>query len=150
MEGVEANARLSLSFADGLAGDVLLSRDWNLREQCYIQFENGWVFKFIMPNDPNHLDVGLTSDFILRSAIRSRLQPADGPSLSEPGATFQRAFINQILNVIHAVVAGEPLLVPGEEGARSIRVIEACYRSRRMLEMPWMSQKELSRARTFA
>ena len=73
-----------------------------------------------------------------------------GPTVGPAAPTFHQAFIHQMLDVMAAISDGSPLTAPGEEGARSVRLIDACYNMRTLLDMPWMSEKELSSARTFA
>ena len=44
----------------------------------------------------------------------------------------------QIEDWLRAIESGRSPLVPPEEGARSVALIEACYRERRLLELPWI------------
>jgi predicted dehydrogenase len=146
MGGVEANARIILSYSDGFTGEILLSRDWNLRERLFIQFEHGWIA--FTPNDPRHMEVGLSPDFALNATVHEQAGVAIEPTLGLAGPTFPQAFIHQLLNVTRAVVGKEQLLVPADEGAKSIRLIESCYSSRQLMDMNWMSDIELAMART--
>jgi predicted dehydrogenase len=145
MGGVEANARILLSYADGAKGEILLSRDWNLRERIFIRFERGWVAS--RPNDPGRIEIGLSSDYALSATVHHSTDAVGEARLGTAGPTFQQAFILQLQNVTRAVAGTEPLLVPAEEGARSIGLIESCYRSRQLMPMPWMSEKEQATAR---
>jgi hypothetical protein len=36
--------------------------------------------------------------------------------------------------------------VPGEQGIESLKLIEQCYRQRRLMAMPWLSEAEQQRA----
>jgi hypothetical protein len=47
-------------------------------------------------------------------------------------------FARQLTNFAQAILADEPLLVPGQAGLRTIEVIERCKQTRQFLEpMPW-------------
>jgi predicted dehydrogenase len=43
MGGVEVNCRLHLQYANGNHGTVRLSRDCQLKNECYMEFERGWI-----------------------------------------------------------------------------------------------------------
>jgi hypothetical protein len=64
------------------------------------------------------------------------------PTLGRPGFNFQQSFISQLLNVIAAINGSEQLLVPGEQGLRSLKLIEHCYRHRSLMAMPWLNEEE--------
>jgi len=38
----------------------------------------------------------------------------------------------------NAIKLGRPLSVSGEEGRKSVELIEACYAERRLLKLPWV------------
>ena len=40
----------------------------------------------------------------------------------------------------------EPLRIPGEEGIRSLRLIEQCYANRRLMPQPWLTARETDAA----
>jgi len=54
------------------------------------------------------------------------------------------------LNCIEATSGDVKLVVPGEEGIRSLRLIEKCYQGRKLLPMPWLTEVETARARELA
>ncbi|HSL46405.1 MAG TPA: hypothetical protein VK897_23425, partial [Anaerolineales bacterium] len=62
-------------------------------------------------------------------------------------ADFHQCFLNQLQNVIAAVHGTEPLLVPGEAGLASLEAIESCYSQRALMDMPWLGELEMLRAR---
>lgn len=140
MGNLEANCLLRLSFPGGLAGEVRLSRDTAMANRYVIQFERGEVSWAV--GDGNHLDLRLNG---LPVQWRSELW-----SNNAPAATYHHAFVHQLLNVVAAARGTEALLVPGEEGIRSLRLIDTCYRSRRLMAMPWLTQAESRRARALA
>jgi predicted dehydrogenase len=147
MGGLETNVRLAIEFANGAEGVVHLSRDWKTRNEYRFQFERGEVRWRV--NDANGLIVQLDgSPSALRSALVDPLSTrSESPALQPSNP---QSFIRQIQNVSAAIDGREALLVPGEEGLRSLRWIEACYRQRTLIDQPWLSEAELARARTLA
>jgi predicted dehydrogenase len=143
--GVEANARIELGYPDDLVGKIVISRDWNLRQQCFFQFENGWVS--FVPYASNRLEISLSPGIVLDSTLHQEWRPGNRPRAGRQGATFQQAFVHQLANVVQAITSGEPLIVPGDEGAKAMHLIERCRQSRQLMDMPWMSEAELSAAR---
>ena len=137
MGNLEANSHLSLTFEEGLTGLVRLSRDTKLVNQYLIEFERGSVTWSV--GDSNHLDLRLDG---LPFEFRSDLY-----QLNSPAPTYHHSFVNQLLNFVAAARGKEALVVSGDEGLRSLELIEACYRSRNLLPMPWLGESELSMAR---
>jgi len=145
MGGVEANVRLRLAFDGGLTGDVYLSRDSTIRQPCFIAFEHGWAA--FDPYDTNRLQIGTFAGTMLDSHLHEQVGRREAPRMGVPGATFQQAFILQFLNFMSAAAGKEMPRTSGEEGAQSIQLIERCYSARRLVDMPWMSEKEITQAR---
>ncbi|MGB5135688.1 MAG: Gfo/Idh/MocA family oxidoreductase [Prochlorococcaceae cyanobacterium] len=136
MGNLEANSRLSLTFTGGLTGVVRMSRDTPCSNTFLIEFERGRIIWKV--GDGNHLDVrlnGLPFDLIgeLREAGSS-------------APTYHQSFVKQLLNVVSAARGMEPELVPGDEGIRSLRLIEQCYAIRQLIPMPWLTESEVERA----
>jgi hypothetical protein len=65
-------------------------------------------------------------------------------------ASNPQSFIAQLQNIAAAIRGETSVLVPGEEGLRSIRLIETCYREKTLLDQPWFAPAETSRARQIA
>lgn len=136
MGGIEANSVLRLTLAGGASGIVQLSRDWPLPNRYRIDCERGWVTYICDEvdrvewgfHDPGH---------VLETKI------AGAPS-------FMECFVDQLRNVIAAIQGGEPLVVPGREARKTVALIEACYRQRALLAMPWMDAAERRRAEQLA
>jgi predicted dehydrogenase len=149
MGGLETNARLELNYANGARGIVQLSRDWATANEYRFVFERGIASWKV--NDANGLTLQLGDG---SSALRGQLITPITGRLSEaaslPQATNPQSFIRQIRNIFAAIEGREPLLVPGEEGARSLRFIETCYRQRQYLDQPWFTSEERARARQLA
>lgn len=150
--GLEANCTLRLDFAGGPAGQVRLSRDWLTRNLFRINFQRGAVA----------WQVGQAGRLTLRIDGVSTVLDGDALPAADDGLVLKgggapegstQAFIRQIINVVDAIRGTGSLHVPATEGLRSLRLIEACYRARQPLELPWLSPAEaqgLSRLRTEA
>jgi hypothetical protein len=54
--------------------------------------------------------------------------------------------VSQLSNIIGAMNNTESLLVPASEGIKAVRLLEHCYRHRRLMPMPWLDQSEILRA----
>lgn len=142
MGGQEANCRLSLGYAGGARGEVHFSRDWPTRNEYIFRFERGVVRYKV--NDANHLEIQADG---MPSTLSGGLRNEAG----QPGRTNPQSFIAQLQNIAAALQGREPLRVPGEEGIRSLRLIERCYASRAgLLEMPWLTPEETATAHSFA
>jgi predicted dehydrogenase len=139
--GLEANCTLQLGFAAGPSGQVRLSRDWLTRNLFRINFEHGSVAWQV--GQAGRLTLSISG---VTTVLGADVLPAadDGLSLSaDTGAEGSpQAFIRQILNVVEAIRGRAPVHIPGVEGLRSLRLIEACYLARQPLELPWLSPAE--------
>jgi predicted dehydrogenase len=140
MGGIEANCRLRCSFPGGVSGSVRLSRDWNLRNRYLVRFERGWAGW--TPADPQGLELGVSERHALAARVHDAASSVGRPALGAVGANYYESFIAQIENFAAAVRGRATLVVPGEEGLRSIRLIETCYRESRLMEMPWLTDAE--------
>ena len=138
MGGVESNCRVELSYANGCEGEVRLSRDWKTENRYTFFFERGFVRWTV--NDSNHLEVFMEG---LPVSVRGELIQVSrkGGLVVERGIarTNPQSFIEQVRNVASAKRGIENLKIPAEEGIRSLRLIERCYRKRQLLKMPWMT-----------
>lgn len=147
MGGQEANCRLELDYADGVRGDVRLSRDWPTRNCYTFFFERGTVRYRV--NDANRLEIvadGMPAllDGCLHPLVDGQLQTR-GTARTNP-----QSFIEQLRNVAAAMRGRAPLRVPGEEGIRSLRLIARCYAARHLMPQPWFAPRETEAARRLA
>jgi predicted dehydrogenase len=140
MGGLEANARVSLRFG-AITGEVQLSRDWATAQRYEFEFERGEVSWTV--NDANGLGVRL-------EGAPARLQGTLHAGAGAAAATNAQSFIAQLQHVVSAVRHGTPVLVDGREGARALRLIEACYARRQLLRQPWLAPAELATAQHWA
>ena len=64
--------------------------------------------------------------------------------------SFMDCFVNQLRNVLAALNVQEPVCVSGIEARKTVALIEACYRKRKLLNMPWLDPAELPGAMRLA
>ena len=140
MGALEINSVARFEFANGLRGRVQLSRDWQLPNKYVIRCEKGWLAWKV--GDANGVQIGAkgSSHTILGEILEDR----------SSAANYAESFVAQLANCIEAITGDEKLVVPGEEGIRSLRLIEKCYQSRKLLAMPWLTEVEMARARELA
>ncbi len=139
MGGLETNARLSLRHAGGASGTLHFSRDWVTAQRYRFEFERGRITWHV--NRANALELHLHGT---PAALAATLQH---PGSAMPQSTQPQAFIAQLRNLAAAIDGRAPLHVPGGEGARSLRLIEDCYRQKELLPLPWLPAAEQARAR---
>jgi predicted dehydrogenase len=146
MGGIEANCYLELKFSQGFVIQVRLSRDWSLPNRYIIQGTKGWLSWNV--NDADKVQIGFNnSGFALDGQLFQTKPDSLYPALDQPAVNFQQSFVNQLRNVIAAIHGSEQLLVPGEQGLQSLKLIDYCYQHRNLMPMPWLSSQEFSRAR---
>jgi predicted dehydrogenase len=119
--GVEAEVELRLHLANGAMGFVELSRTRELRNT------------FLIHGTEATLEVDL-----YRRALRLLVQGSSLDLKSPPDAFEGDVFRAQLSAWTEAIRTGRTPAVSGEEGLRSVALIEACYRQRRRLEFPWI------------
>ena len=144
MGNLEANSHLQLCYANGLTGEVRLSRDTPCANRYEIEFEHGNVGWQV--GDANHLDVRFRGS-PLHLAAELRVQDSAG---EHPADSYHQSFVRQILNVVSAVQGLEPLLLPADEVITSMRMIDHCYANRNLISMPWLSPAELEQAQAMS
>jgi predicted dehydrogenase len=143
--GVEVNCRVRLGFQSGCEADIQLSREWSRPNEYLIQGTKGVLRWAANESDRIRISVGGC-----RFHLNALLETGDyriGSSKNLPAPHFQQSFINQIRNVAAAIRGAEPLLISGEEGLRSLQLVEECYRYRTLMAMPWLNEREEARAR---
>lgn len=139
--GVEADCELYLTLATGAQGIVELSRTRNLPNTAVLRGRRG------------EIKVSLNSNHVIASPKEILAYSTGAMSGNHlPQQSFQNLFVLQIKDWLRAIKTGKMPLVAGVEGARSIALIEACYKQRRPLELPWVRpegvQPDSSQVRT--
>jgi predicted dehydrogenase len=149
MGGLESNCRLELEFRNGVSGTVQLSRDTSLPNRTIVEFERGWVRCKAVAAD--EFEIGFPG---VPYAARGRLlQPgAQGPHgfRTQPALSYHQSFTKQMRNVVAAVRGEEPVFISGEDGILSMQLIERCYRQRKLMPMPWLTESESQTAQMLA
>ena len=145
MGGQEANCKIELTYRSGARGEVRLSRDWQTRNEYTFFFERGTVRYKV--NAANHLEIladGMPT--LLAGSLLEASRADDRLRSSRVARSNPQSFIQQICNVAAAMNGREPLRIPGEEGVRSLRLIEQCYANRRLMSQPWLTPREADAA----
>ncbi len=147
MGGIEANCLLEVTYPRGERGTVRLSRDWETRNSYTFSFEGAAVV--YEPGYANRLSLLLEGGPLLLSGELMEVSTRHG-LVKRPTRTNLQSFLEQLRNVVAAMRGREPLRVPGEEGIRSLRLLETCYARRTLMEMPWLGTEEKAAAETLA
>jgi predicted dehydrogenase/nucleoside-diphosphate-sugar epimerase len=122
--GVEAECILHLQMKSGARGVVELSRLRNLRNTAIISGENG------------EIEVHLRADKILfhPGSDQSYQTFEDLPQLTHTMARkWPDCFPAQIESWLNAISGKSPNFITGEEGRKSVALIEKCYQHRRQI-----------------
>jgi len=134
MGGVEANCEIRLRLKTGGTGIVELSRTRNLRNT------------FIIEGDRTTLEVDSSIDPLLkltatndRRILFSGRCRWDGETVIDPDAIFR----TQINDWVDAIVDQRRPSITGDEGKRSVELIERCHARRQPLVYPWMTPMTL-------
>jgi predicted dehydrogenase len=127
--GVEADCELQLTLRSGAKGIVELSRTRNLRNTAIIRGERA------------ELEVDLGRNAMTLRFTDSPVQVVGRGAGGAYPLTVEQTQIDIIADehadFLQAIRTGQPPAVSGAEGKRSIALIEACYRERQPLRLPW-------------
>jgi predicted dehydrogenase len=146
MGGVETNCHLDLHYQNGLTGTVNLSRDWQPVSHYFIQCENGWLRWEVL--DSGGIEIGFRGT---KLTIRGRLSGdetcAGGFGSNSEVSDLSQLFAAQLSNVTKAMRGCEQIVASGDVALKTMKLIESCYKIRTLINMPWLSERELARAR---
>lgn len=133
MGGVEANCEIHLEMESGIKGYVELSRTRDLRNTAIIRGERGKIEVSLQTSSisiyPNGLDTKVAGDVLEAQTIGAK------------GESLVDLLTAQLEDWVEAITDKRQPRVPGEEGRKSVALIEACYKNRKPLEFPWLSPK---------
>jgi predicted dehydrogenase len=131
--GVEAEALVNLRWASGLEGLVELTRTRPVSNMVTL-----------------HTDKAKVQLPTVGEELRVSGAKYASPKLGRPPfpAASSQVFFDRQLVEFERLLRGEPaVMASGEEGARSVELMERCYASRRRLDHPWLaysSKEELT------
>ncbi|MFL6602498.1 MAG: Gfo/Idh/MocA family protein [Steroidobacteraceae bacterium] len=154
MGGIEVNCRIRCTFSQGAVGEVRLSRDCALANRYTLRGTKGWLSWTV--NQADGFELGFeNADHVLKAALQEAGLHESGQhkighafthaGIGKPALNFEQSFVSQLSNVIGAMSNTDALLVSASEGIAAVRLIEHCYRNRKLMPMPWLSQSEVLR-----
>ena len=126
--GVEANCLLQLKMRSGATGTVELSRTRQLRNTAIIHCEHASVEVALGGNELNLTLRGQPQ--VLRGVTANLNRPRENQN-------YLRTIADQLQDWVDAINENRHPFVTGESAARSIRLIETCYKARKPLVLPW-------------
>lgn len=124
--GVEADCLIRMRWKNGLQGEVELSRTRRLSNAATLFSERGRLSLATLGND-------ITGD---KAMLRY-----SSPRVGKPVFRAQSVlnlFTEQFGAFLAYTGGAVANVVTGEEGARSVSLIERCYATRQRLELPWL------------
>ena len=133
MGGVEANCEIHLEMQNGTRGYIELSRTRDLRNTAIIRGERGTIEVSLQTSRVWVYPKGLDTK-VAGNVLEAQTFTATGESLVD----LVKA---ELEDWIEAILGKTQPRVPGEEGRKSVALIEACYRNRKPLELPWLSPR---------
>jgi predicted dehydrogenase len=138
--GVEAECQVSMEFALGVHGEMLVSKLRDVTNTCRVEFEEGTLLIEDAGSEPSPRVQLIASGL-------DRL-PAGVDGKAPEKVTRREVFGRQLADFACAIHEhGEPF-VSGREGRRSVELLERCYRARRRLTFPWEESEAAPAARS--
>lgn len=144
MGGVEANAAVTLTYANGASGTLVVSRDVDTPNRFVIRFERGWIAW--NPVDSNHIELGWGDRYALKATTHHAGSAMRLPAAADLAPSRHQAFVLQLDNMLDAIEGKAPVEVSGEDGHRVMALIDRCYADSGLMEMPWLSAAERHKA----
>jgi predicted dehydrogenase len=139
MGGAATNCVLELEWPDGCSAEVRLSREYDLPRRLVVERPSG----VLTCPDVVDGDVIRTSGVAAAPGFQQRI-----PGLVAPaGRTFADCFELQLQNVLAALRGVAPLWAPAENVVESVGALATAEAKSRLLESPWLGERELDRAR---
>lgn len=129
--GVEADCLLHLEMESGATGIVELSRTRKMRNTLIVEgdrarLEVDWMRMRLTPRDSTGLLDGM-------------IKPATPAHVEING--YHEAMAASYSDWLEAIRSARTPIVSGAEARRSVALIEACYRQRQPLELPWVTPR---------
>jgi predicted dehydrogenase len=146
--GLEANALLRLSFPSGFRGSVRLSRDTEIPNLTRLRFERGSVSFSGASARSLAVELDSCAQTLCGSLHESARLP--GRLSGEASCSYQQAFMAQITDLARCIRENSVPRVAGPEALIGMELVERCYRERRPLSLPWLTDEELVGVRHLA
>lgn len=140
MGGVEANAAVTLTYANGATGTLVASRDVDTPNRFVMRFERGWIAW--NPIDANHIELGWGDRYAFKAATHHAGSTMRLPAASDLAPSRHQAFMLQIDNMLDAIQGKGQVEVSGEDGRRVMALIDRCYADSTLMDLPWLSAAE--------
>jgi predicted dehydrogenase len=139
-EGVETNCVIELAFP-GASGFAQLS--WNQPLATGLHIVGATAELRLQPYQPDSLfwrpRGGRWQVRQNQATLARDLEPR--PERGVP-RTYYEAIYYQLVQVLRAVLYGEPVPVDGEQGLTAVRAMDECYRMATPLRLPWFAAAE--------
>ena len=131
MGGVEANCRLELTLENGVTGTVELSRTRTLTN----------TYKIIGDKAIIEVSVGCVPhiNFTFSGSSMSGDLGKRFNWLSDAGKTLLDYMVEQLSDFSESILLNRKPFISGEEGRRSIALIERCYEVKQQMKLPWVA-----------
>ena len=141
--GVESDLMADIVMESGVKGRLRMSRSTPLANKYRIEFEKGWIVWNC--DDVNHFEMGahscaLPCNVNTTFSCEPTMTIADGRSDKPPD--FFDYFTLQLQEFVQSIKDNKKPEVDGTEGARNIKFIEDCYRTRKILSEPWRDKEK--------
>jgi len=148
MGGVEANCELKLTMDSGVTGRVRMSREHPFNNQYIIRCEKGdLIYKCDVANSVFVRDhhTGRVKEYDLQKAqtIGGVLFPSGSGNLK---FSFLECFCTQLDDFCMRVGDSKDVICNLDHAKKGIQLIEACYKNKKFMAMPWLSDEEYLRA----
>jgi predicted dehydrogenase len=125
--GLEADCLLELTMTSGAQGVVELSRTRHLRNTAIIRGSKGWV------------EVALSANTLVGGSENALAFAAGDLHPSRmPPRNVRALVVPELQDWLSAICDGRDPKVSGVEAARSVALIERCYRVRQLWQLPWV------------
>ena len=127
--GVEAEAHAELEFESGVRGRITVTNLREVPDSIRVDFAHGTLLLEDAGSAP--------APTVRLRASGAEWEPVDSIETSGRAPTRREVFARQFADFQRAVREGVDPLVTGQEGRRSVELLERCYRERTPLIHPW-------------
>ena len=125
--GLESNCFLDMQFAGDIHATLKMSRTSELEHFIHIQTDRGMIDLPTYARD--HF-------FVEQDGVRQKVTCRHKPKTDHEHLCAAR---DQLIDFAEAIRLNRPPKVSGEEGARVVRLIEECYRTKKQRPLPKMA-----------